>query len=163
MSSAEEFLPNDIIVVPAQKTDYPEILAIQKKAFYSEAEFYQNFSIQPLTQTIEEMDEECREKVVLKAVVGEKIVGSVRANSSETVCQVNKLVVLPEFQKKGIGQQLLNEVESYFPEIQKFTLQTGAYSESNIRLYTKIGYQIVGRSMFAGGVEAVVLEKIKSA
>ena len=76
---------------------------------------------------------------------------------------VNKLIVLPEFQKKGIGKKLLQEIETYFAEAQKFTLQTGANSESNIRLYTKSGYQIIGRSIFEGGVEAVVLEKTVTA
>lgn len=153
-------LTNELIICKANQIDFPEILAVQKKAFVSEAEFYQNFSIQPLTQTLEEMETECREKIVLKAIIDGKIVGSIRANVSDNICFVNKLVVLPEFQKKGIGKKLLQSIESYFSGIKKFKLQTGALSESNIGLYVQTGYQIVGRSMFEGGVEAVVMEKI---
>jgi ribosomal protein S18 acetylase RimI-like enzyme len=142
-------------------SDLPEILAIQKKAFRSEAELYQNFNIEPLTQTLSELEEECREKVVLKAVIDGKIVGSIRANTYEEGCWVNKLIVLPEFQRRGIGEKLLREIENYFPEAIKFTLGTGANSESNIRLYTKVGYHIVGRTTFEGGVEAVIMEKKK--
>lgn len=97
-------------MVCASVSDFPEILEIQKKAFYSEAEFYQNYQIQPLTQTLEEMIEECKDKVVLKAVFDEKIVGSVRANAYENDCWVNKLVVLPAFQRQGIGEKLLREI-----------------------------------------------------
>jgi ribosomal protein S18 acetylase RimI-like enzyme len=146
-------------VLLATSSDFPVILEIQKKAFLSEAELYQNFNIQPLTQTLSEMEDECKEKVVLKAVIDGQIVGSIRANAHENGCWVNKLIVLPEFQRRGIGEKLLREIEVYFPNAEKFTLATGAYSESNIRLYQKVGYKIVGRTTFEGGVEAVMLEK----
>lgn len=149
-------------ILIAFKDDFAEILAIQKKAFLSEAELYQNFKIQPLTQTLEEMLEECIHKVVLKAMVGEKIVGSIRANVCEEGCCVNKLVVLPEFQKRGIGKMLLLEIEKYFPGTKKFTLATGSKSESNIRLYEKAGYKIIRTETFHDGVEAVVMEKVNS-
>lgn len=143
----------------ALQEDLVEILEIQKKAFLSEAEFYQNFNIQPLTQTLSEIEEECKEKVVLKAVVDGKIVGSIRANAFENDCLVNKLVVLPEFQKRGIGEKLLRKIENHFPEAKKFSLATGAKSESNIRLYQKAGYKIIRTETFHDGVEAVVMEK----
>lgn len=146
-------------VVLASVSDFPEILEIQKKAFRSEAELYQNFNIQPLTQTLDELEEECLEKIVLKAVLDGKIVGSIRANTYEEGCWLNKLIVLPEYQRKGIGETLLREIENYFPTAKKFTLGTGANSESNIRLYQKVGYQIIGKTTFEGGVEAVVMEK----
>lgn len=143
----------------ALQEDFAEILEIQKKAFLTEAELYQNFNIQPLTQTLEEMIEECKGKVVLRAVVGEKIVGSVRANMVEGNCWMNKLVVLPNYQRRGIGEKLIREIEAHFTEAKKFTLATGARSESNIRLYQKAGYQIVSTTTFEGGVEAVMMEK----
>jgi ribosomal protein S18 acetylase RimI-like enzyme len=143
----------------AQSNDFPEILEIQKKAFFSEAEFYNNFNIQPLTQSVSEMEEECKEKVVLKAEIEGKIVGSIRANAYEQGCWVNKLVVLPEYQRQGIGERLLRDIETYFPNANKFTLATGAKSASNIRLYEKIGYKIIGYETFHDGVEAVKMEK----
>lgn len=155
-------ITSEIHIYRANPSEFPEILAIQKKAFRSEAEFYQNFNIQPMTQTIEEMTDECAQKVVLKAVIDKKIVGSIRANSLENICMVNKLVVLPEFQKKGIGKKLLREIENYFPDVLKFRLQTGALSESNIQLYKNLDYEVVGRCVFEDGVEAVVMEKMGS-
>lgn len=143
----------------ADEANYAEILEIQKKAFYSEALLYQNFNIQPLTQTLEEMQEECKEKVVLKAIVDGKIAGSIRANVFDGVCWLNKLVVLPEYQRRGIGEKLLCEIETYFLKTEKFILVTGAKSESNIRLYQKVGYQIIRKETFCDGVEMVVMKK----
>jgi len=145
----------------ASTSDFPSILEIQKKAFLSEAFFYQNFNIQPLTQTLEEIEEECKEKIVLKAFIDGKIVGSIRANAFENSCWVNKLVVLPEFQRRGIGEKLLRKIENYFPKVEKFTLATGSKSASNIRLYEKLGYKIDRKETFHDGVEAVVMEKEK--
>jgi ribosomal protein S18 acetylase RimI-like enzyme len=153
-------MTNDFLHInKASTSDFPSILEIQKKAFLSEAEFYQNFNIQPLTQTINEMEEECHEKVVLKAVIDGKIVGSIRANAHENGCWINKLVVLPEFQRQGIGEKLLREIETYFPDAEKFNLATGAKSLSNIRLYEKVGYQIIRYETFHDGVEAVMMER----
>jgi ribosomal protein S18 acetylase RimI-like enzyme len=153
-------MTNDFFnIARALSSDFPSILEIQKKAFLSEAEFYQNYNIQPLTQTLNELEEECKEKVVLKAVIDEKIVGSIRANAHENGCWVNKLVVLPEYQRQGIGESLLREIEKYFLDAEKFTLATGAKSKSNIRLYEKVGYKIIGYETFHDGVEAVMMEK----
>lgn len=140
--------------------DFAEILEIQKKAFHSEGILYQNFNIQPLTQTLEEMQEECKDKIVLKAVNDGKIVGSIRANAFKGVCWLNKLVVLPEYQRKGIGEKLLGKIETYFSNIGKYTLATGAKSISNIRLYEKGGYKIVSKENFSDGIEAVIMEKL---
>lgn len=146
-------------VMLAKTSDYAKILEIQKIAFHSEAVLYNNFNIQPITQTLDEITEECKDKVVLKAVVDGKIVGSIRANAFENVCWVNKLVVLPKYQRQGIGEKLLREVEKYFTDVDKFTLATGARSESNIRLYEKVGYKTIKKETFHDGVEAVVMEK----
>lgn len=146
----------------ANKNDFGDILDIQKKAFISEAEFYHNFNIQPLTQTLNQMLDECCDKVVLKATIDAKIVGSIRANTIKESCWLNKLIVLPEYQRQGIGEKLLREIEIYFPDVERFVLETGAYSESNIRLYQKVGYKIIGKTTFDAGIEAVIMEKEKS-
>lgn len=143
----------------ASITDFHEILDIQKKAFVQEAELYQKFDIQPLTQTYEDLLLECSSKVVLKAVLDDKIVGSVRASQSEDLCHINKLVVLPEYQKQGIGSKLLAGIEKCFPNAKIFNLETGLKSENNIRLYTKFGYNIVKKAFFHDNVEAVFMEK----
>lgn len=143
----------------AHIVDFQEILNIQKKAFAREAELYQNYSIQPLTQTYEELKCECETKTVLKVIVDNKIVASVRAQQNNHICHLNKLIVLPEYQRRGIGKLLLLEIEKYFPNAVKFALETGALSDSNIRLYNKVGYQVVKQGKFHDGVVAVFMEK----
>lgn len=130
----------------AQKSDIPEILALQKAAFLPIAEKIGNMQIQPLLQTAEEVAAEFDAGVILKCAEGGKICGSVRAHlDEEGVCRVGKLVVDPEMQRRGIGKRLLSEIEKYFPDAEKFALFTGEITPHTRRLYEKLGYSVVGR------------------
>ena len=144
----------------AQQTDLVKILELQKIAFLQEARLYNNFSIQPLTQTLEELEREFDNKIILKAEIKSTLIGSVRGNMENEDCWVNKLMVHPDYQKQGIGKALMLEIEKYFPGTKVFKLGTGAKSQHNIKLYEKIGYKIVKYDKFHDGVEAVLMEKI---
>jgi hypothetical protein len=54
-------------ILQATVADAPEILALQKLAYLSEAELYKDFTIPPLTQTIEELIADFVRKTFLKA------------------------------------------------------------------------------------------------
>lgn len=146
-------------IVRAHTADFSRILEVQKKAFVQEAELYRNFSIQPLTQSLDEMLEECKNKVVLMGLENNQIIGSVRAKLENDVCMVGKLAVLPQYQGLGYGKKLLTEIELYFPNAVKFALSTGAKSTNNIALYEKAGYSVIQEGAFPDGVVAVFLEK----
>lgn len=130
-------------IYKAQKSDLSEILELQKNAFYSEAVFYNNFNIQPLLQTLEDIKAEFTHKVFLKAVIGDKIVGSVRASMiDKKTCFIEKLVVLQEFRNKGIGYELLKRIQKQFSAAKRFELATGKLSAKNIHIYEKDGFKI---------------------
>ncbi|MDF9409616.1 hypothetical protein L7E55_14865 [Pelotomaculum isophthalicicum JI] len=77
-----------MIIEKAMATDVEEILALQKLAYVSEAEIYDDFSIPPLVQTLKEIKDEFRNQVFLKAVINGTIVGSVRAYQKEETCYI---------------------------------------------------------------------------
>ncbi len=122
-----------MIIKKAEFSDLEEILLLQKLAYKSEAELYDDFSILPLVQTLKEVEEEFENHVFLKVVENEKIIGSVRALliNSKT-CYIGKLIVHPEFQNQGIGTNLIREIESIFKDCQKFELITGHKSRQKI-------------------------------
>jgi hypothetical protein len=77
-------------ILRAQVYDAEEILDLQKLAYQSEAKRYEDYTIPPLKQTISEIKEQFIDHVFLKAVYGNKIIGSVRAVEQNGTCYIIK-------------------------------------------------------------------------
>jgi len=58
-------------------TDLEAILELQKVAYTQEAEIYNDFDIQPLTQKMDSLLMEWQNGIILKAVTDGQIIGSV--------------------------------------------------------------------------------------
>ena len=150
----------DIRTVQASFEDATEILALQKIAYEKEATLYDDWNIPPLTQSLSEIQKEFKESIVIKAIVGAKIIGSVRASLDSDLCKIGRLIVHPEYQRKGIGSLLMQNIESQFPNAKRFELFTGTKSIDNIRLYRKLGYVECRQQDLSPKVRVVFMEKI---
>jgi ribosomal protein S18 acetylase RimI-like enzyme len=143
----------------ASLDDLESILALQKSAYRSEAMLYDDFSIQPLTQTLDELQDEFVTHTFLIALIGKKIVGTVRAVQKGPTCFIGKLAVNPDFQDQGIGSKLMAEIESLFPNAERFELFTGHKSTKSIYLYEKLGYVIFDTKFLHAGLTLLLMEK----
>lgn len=146
-------------ICKATPSDAEAILALQRRAYRSEAERYADWGIPPLTQGLAELQEEFDTGAVLKAVTGEIIIGSVRAQMAEGAAHIGKLIVEPAEQRKGIGSALLHTIEASFPSAKRFELFTGSRSEDNIRLYRKHGYEITHEKALSPSVTLLFMSK----
>ena len=145
--------------VRARTEDAACILALQKLAYRSEAELYGDATIPPLLQTLEDLQTEFSTKVIWKAHLDGIIVGSVRAWEREGTCFIERLIVHPDFQGRGIGTRLMIVVEMEFPSVQRFELFTGHKSERNLRLYARLGYQAFRQQIITPTLSFIYLEK----
>lgn len=136
-----------------------EILSIQKLAFQSQAKIYNDYELPPLTQTLEEMQEDFDKKVILIAEIDGVIIGSVRGYIEDGTCHIGRLVVHPDFQNKGIGKRLMAEIEEVFSKAERFELFTGHRSEKSLYLYRKIGYEVFRERYIRANQTLVYLEK----
>ena len=128
-----------MIIAKADKSDLKEILDLQYRAYRSEAELYNDFAIQPLKQTIAQLEQEFEESTILKALINDTIVGSVRARTDENqICHIGKLIVHPEFQNRGIGTKLMGIIEDLFKHASRYELFTGHKSEKNLLFVQEI-------------------------
>lgn len=139
--------------------DAEAILNLQKIAYQSEAQVYDDFSISPLTQSIEEIKSDFATKIFLKAMVGDVIVGSVRGHQVNDTCYVERLIAHPAFQGQGLGTALMSRIESVFPEAKRFELFTGHRSKRNIHLYQKLGYHEFRREKATESLTFIFMEK----
>ncbi len=148
----------------ATVSDAAEILALQKLAYLSEAGIYNDFSIPPMTQTLEGLVADFGCKTFLKATDGGRIIGSVNGFLKGDRCLIGRLMVHPDFQGRGIGTMLMAAVEVRFAGARTWELFTGGLSLRNIRLYERLGYRITRREKFGGSRFAVVfMVKVREA
>ncbi|MDB2180426.1 GNAT family N-acetyltransferase [Citrobacter farmeri] len=150
----------DITIVQAKAVDAENILLLQQMAYQSEALLYQDDSIPALQQTLESLQAEFTNTLLLNASLAEgRIVGSVRGHVVGNTCHVGRLIVHPSFQRRGIGSNLLNVLERQFPDITRFELFTGHKSAGNLRLYRRHGYQEYSRDPIHTDLTMIYLEK----
>ena len=126
----------------AKETDLGEILRLQKTAFKTVAAEYGDWNMPPMTQTQEQIENDYRNGCVFfKSEDGQKIVGSVRGVlGQDEVCKIARLVVLPEYQKQGIGLELMHEIEAHFSTCKEYQIFTGSKSTHVIEMYEQLGY-----------------------
>ena len=145
-------------VVPATVDDLPTILQLQLLAYQSEARLLGNPDIPPLKQTLDDLRAEHGKGVVLKAVDGDVIVGSVRGRREGGTTYVSKLMVHLDSQGHGIGSRLLEAIESALPA-ERFELFTSDQSLRNLELYERVGYRPVRTAEAAPGLRLVYMQR----
>lgn len=150
----------ELIISEAAIADARDILDLQKLAYQSEAEIYNDFSIAPLTQTLEELRGDFNNKVFLKSVMHGKIVGSVRAYMEEDTCHIGRLIVHPNYQNYGLGRKLMHKIEARFPQARRFEAFTGHKSRRNIYFHQRLGYKIFKREQVSELRDRVFMEKL---
>jgi len=143
--------------------DVEEILHLQKQSDLSEAELYNDYSIKPLTQTLDDIKQDFSKQIFLKAVIDDNttIVGSVKAYQQNDTVFIGRLAVDPKYQNKGIGTKLMISIKEIVESAKRFELFTGHKSIKNICLYQKLGYREFKRIPINDSLTMVYLEKFK--
>ena len=146
------------IIEQAKTEDLHEILQLQYLAYQSEADLFGTRDIPPLKQTLDEVVSEFNSGIILKMVIAGNIIGSVRATEKDGTVYIGKLMIHPDFRRKGYGSLLLREIERHYPD-KRYELFTSTRSKDNIRLYHKNGYKEFKQEMVSDELTFVFLEK----
>jgi phosphoribosylformimino-5-aminoimidazole carboxamide ribotide isomerase len=110
-------------------------------------------------QKLYEMElEEDNDGIHFGAFTSDKLVGIISLFQVDTSFQFRKLAVLPEFQKMGIGNSLLNRVEEFAGSEGGTTIWCNA-RVSAIGFYLKAGYAHTGKLFSKNGFDYEILEK----
>jgi ribosomal protein S18 acetylase RimI-like enzyme len=81
----------------------------------------------------------------LVARVDEKIAGVCLATLQEDKNQLKAIYVLPEFQGRGIGNKLWNEVLRFIDPTKKTTVEVVIHNKNAIEFYKRLGFEDTGR------------------
>jgi len=142
----------------ARLEDMEAVLQLQYIAYQSEAAINNDFTIQPLMQTLDELIAEYNKGVILKAVRDGEIIGSVRAYADGDTVYIGKLIVHPNHQGKGLGKRLLAVIERNLSR-KRYELFTSYKSDKNLHLYETAGYKRFREETNDAGIKFVYLEK----
>ncbi|MFE2942247.1 GNAT family N-acetyltransferase [Streptomyces sp. NPDC059255] len=152
-----------VTISAARAQDAEQILKLQYLCYQNEAELYGDYTIEPLTQTLDDLRAELDSGHALVARLGDEVVASVRGSVDETgTARIAKLIVHPRLRRHGLGGRLLDAIEVHFtaePAARRFQLFTGHRSEGNLRLYRSRGYAPVATEQVGPRLRLVTLEK----
>ncbi len=142
--------------VPA---DAEELLRLQKCAYQSEAEIYNDFTIPPLIQTLEELRKDFCSSNFYVVRENNSIAASINLRIDGYTGYVGRVVVTPEKQGKGIGSFLMDEVEKQFSGLKRLELFTGHLSVRNLAIYSHKGYKEFRSEIVTQNLKFIYLEK----
>ncbi|WP_351224107.1 GNAT family N-acetyltransferase [Streptomyces sp. NPDC002133] len=152
-----------VSISAAAAQDAEHILKLQYLCYQSEAELYGDYSIEPLTQSLDDLRSELARGHALVARLGDEVIASVRGEIDEAgTARIAKLIVHPRMQRHGLGGRLLDAIEAHFagePAAKRFQLFTGHRSEVNLRLYRSHGYAPVSTREVGPKLTLITLEK----
>lgn len=157
---------DQLVVLDAD--DAGEVLTLQRAAYVTEAQVHADVNLPPLRQSLPELTSELIDPQVLALGLRDRhgrLVAAVRARTdgdTVRVAEIGRLTVVPDRQGQGLGSRLLSATEDHIPaSVTELRLFTGEHSDSNLRLYGRLGYTETGRQFTPRGYHLVHLSKTR--
>lgn len=148
----------------AHVEDAADILALQKLAYQNTALLYGGPAISPLMQTLDSLAADFARTHFLKVVTPQQqLIGSVRGFQVGSTVFVERVIVAPEYQQRGIGTALVHRIEAQFADAQRFELYAGEKNEKAVRLCQKVGYRELKRERMSHQRIFIFMEKLVGA
>ncbi|WP_377865021.1 GNAT family N-acetyltransferase [Bacillus sp. R86525] len=136
------------------------ILQVQIPAYKVEAVYLNNTAIPRLYDTVNDI-QSCDE-TFYGYFSANKLVGFISFIQEENSIDIHRLVVSPDFLKKGIATKLLLYIFSMFPSSMTYIVHTGKANTPAITLYKKHGFITVSDTILPDGMILTQLKKTEN-
>ena len=151
-----------IVIRRAVEADAGEILTLQRAAYATTAQLYRDPFLPPLLESCQQVADAIRSDIVLAAVDGHRIVGSIRMRIEGTIGHLGRLVVAPDREGARLGVRLLKAIQDQAPpSVRRFELFTGSLSVRHIALYWVLGFEEFERRHSDEGIELVYMSRTR--
>lgn len=134
-----------------------KMLELQRAAYQVESALI-NYTVPALHDTVENLTTSGERFLVY--TTDERYAGAVGYTCQQTLLDISRLVVHPDFHRRGIAARLLSTLEQINDAIASIQVSTAAANTPAVRLYQGSGYQLVARYHTPDGrLELVMFEK----
>lgn len=153
----------DILIHPIVAADAGQVLTLQRAAYVTEAQIYDDPFLPALIQDLASLEAELAVSIGLKAVdASYRVVGAIRMALDGSTGRIGRLVVAPDWQGRRVGTALLKAVQGVAPAaVTRFELFTGHRSVDNIRLYERCGFTRYSERALTPDVRLVFLARVR--
>jgi ribosomal protein S18 acetylase RimI-like enzyme len=130
-------------------------LEIQHRAYRIEADLIGFDGIPPLHESLEELRES--KETFLGYFVDDVLAGFVSYEIIGNTLDIGRLVVHPDYFRRGIGQALIAALDGFAP---KLIVSTGAANQPARKLYENLGFSLLEEISLPVGVKIARYEKV---
>lgn len=127
-----------------------EVLDLQRKSYIIEAELIGTTEIPPLTETFEQL-QHCGETFI-GYYIENKLAGAVSYKREAGTLDIHRVMVHPDFFRRGIAAKLITYIESLEKNISNIIVSTGAANLPAVRFYEKLGFQRAEDAIVGNGL-----------
>ena len=139
----------NIKLVKATELDAVVMRNMQMKSVTPQFERYKDIETSPVNESLEKMFDRIKYEKgsYFKIIVDEIHAGCIWIVEKEPkIYRIGILYISPDFQCKGIGQEVLIIAEDLFPEAEAWELDCPADLPVNRKCYEKAGYKFTGET-----------------
>ncbi len=132
------------------------VLQIQRMAYQIEAELIGFDGIPQLHESLQDLSESCEN--FLGFFVEDTLAGVLSYSIDKHILDIGRLVVHPDYFRRGIGKQLVQFVET-IAEIERIVVSTGALNRPTRYLYEQSGYELLEEKQIVDGLIMAFYQK----
>lgn len=148
----------------ATNTDLELIHQLQIKSFSHLLEKYKDYGTNPAAEPLSKVINRFNENQTLYFLINYygKQVGAVRIilNDQENYIKISPMFVIPDYQNKKIGQEVIKQLEVKFSGFKIWKINTIIQEHSLCKFYEKLGYIDTGnRLKIKDGMDIIYYQK----
>ncbi|PJE62935.1 hypothetical protein COU88_02255 [Candidatus Roizmanbacteria bacterium CG10_big_fil_rev_8_21_14_0_10_39_6] len=146
---------NGVTFLKTTETDWPIILELEKG-------MVGNLIYRPIID-IEELKSYFSKSTIYKVISGKSLIGYCAYELTDNTAEITALLVLNQFQKKGVGECMLKKIMEELDAIQNIKVITSPENVVALRLYLKYGFIVKEwKENYWQGQPRLVLYKVKA-
>lgn len=132
-------------------------LLIQKLAYRIEADLIDFDGIPQLHESIHDLQES--DECFLGYFIDDLLVGMLSYALLGDTLDIGRLVVHPDYFRRGIARALVQHLERRFSNVERIVVSTGAENTPACAFYDSLGYTHIGNIILPEGVHIAQYEK----